>query len=319
VCHTDVHETRNDWHSTSYPIVPGHEIVGRVRATGSRVTRFVVGDLVGIGAMVDSCRHCEACVKSLQQYCHRGPTFTYNSKNNVTGEVTYGGYSDSLVVNEDFVLRVPSSLNPAAAAPLMCAGVTMYSALRHYAIGAGMKIGIVGLGGLGHMGVKLAVAMGAEVAVFTTSLGKTGDALRLGATEVLTPANLDAVTQHARNFDLLVSTIGSVHDVNPYLELLKRDGSYVIVGALEPIPTVRGNLLASRRIAVAGSFIGGIAETQEVLDFCGERGIAADIELIPIQDINSAFDRVVAKDVRYRFVIDMASIHDRAGTIASRR
>lgn len=314
VCHTDVHETRNEWHSTSYPIVPGHEIIGRVRATGNRVTRFAAGDLVGIGAMVDSCRKCEACAKSLQQYCHRGPTFTYNSKNDVTGEVTYGGYSDSLVVDEDFVLMVPLGLDPAAAAPLMCAGVTMYSPLRRYAVGPGAKIGIVGLGGLGHMGVKLAVAMGAEVVVFTTSPGKARDALRLGATGVVTPAVLESGTEHARSFDLLISTIGSAHDVNAYLRLLRRDGSYVVVGALEGLPAIGGNLLAARRVAVAGSFIGGIAETQDMLDFCGERGIAADIELIKIQDINSAFDRLVAKDVRYRFVIDMASIREGAGT-----
>jgi uncharacterized zinc-type alcohol dehydrogenase-like protein len=310
VCHSDIHQARDQWHGTIFPVVPGHEIIGRVRTVGEDVTKFTPGDLVGVGCMVDSCRTCEACAAGLEQYCRNGPVFTYNSKDPQTGDVTYGGYSNNIVVTEDFVLRVPENLDPAAAAPLLCAGITTYSPLRHWQAGPGRRVGVVGMGGLGHMAVKFAAAMGAQVVVLTRSPDKVGDALNLGASSVLLTTNAEAMSPHARSCDLVLSTIGQTHDVNPYLELLERDGAYVVLGAIEPLQDpVNGAYLVQRRISVTGSLIGGIAETQEMLDFCGKHNITSDIEKIAIQDINKAFERTVAADVKYRFVIDMASLN----------
>ena len=308
VCHTDLHIARNEWGGTTYPCVPGHEIVGRVIKAGAQVKKFKEGDLAAVGCMVDSCRTCDSCREGLEQFCENGSVFTYNSPDKHTGGNTYGGYSDSVVVDESFVLRVPTNLDLAATAPLLCAGITTYSPLRYHGVGKGQKVGIVGLGGLGHMGVKLAHAFGARVVVFTTSPGKVQDALRLGADEVVVSKNADAMKPHENSFHFILDTVAAKHDINAYFALLKRDGTLTQVGVpAEPLPVQVFNLIHQRR-KFTGSLIGGIRETQEMLDFCGEHGITSDIELIPIQKINEAYERLVRSDVKYRFVIDMASL-----------
>jgi uncharacterized zinc-type alcohol dehydrogenase-like protein len=311
VCHSDLHQVRNEWQDampTVYPCVPGHEIVGRVVETGGAVKKFKEGDLVAVGCMVDSCRTCPSCQAGLEQYCANLPTFTYNFPDEHLGGVTYGGYSDSIVVDEAFVLRVPSTLDPAGAAPLLCAGITTYSPLRHWKVGKGQKVGIVGLGGLGHMGVKFASALGARVVLFTTSAGKTEDALRMGAHEVVVSRNQNEMQAHAGSFDFILDTVSAVHDLNAYLELLKLDGTLTMVGApAKPVPLGVFSLIFKRR-RLAGSAIGGIRETQEMLDFCAAHGITADVERIRIQEIDEAYARLLRGDVKYRFVIDMASL-----------
>ncbi len=311
VCHSDLHQVRNEWQNampTVYPCVPGHEIVGRVVKTGRAVTRFKEGDMAAVGCMVDSCRTCPSCLEGLEQYCEHVPTFTYNFPDKHLGGVTYGGYSESIVVDEAFVLRVSDKLNPAGAAPLLCAGITTYSPLRHWNVRKGQKVGVVGLGGLGHMGVKFAHAFGAHVVLFTTSANKTADALRLGAHEVVVSKNDVEMQKHVGSFDFILDTVSAEHNLNAYLDLLKRDGTLTLVGAPEkPLPLGVFSLLFKRR-RLAGSGIGGIRETQEMLDFCAEHGITADIELIRIQQINEAYERLRKSDVRYRFVIDMASL-----------
>ncbi len=308
VCHSDLHTARNEWTNTTYPCVPGHEIVGRVTKVGSKVTKFKEGDLAGVGCIVDSCRHCSACKEGLEQYCEVGMTGTYNSPDPHLGGMTYGGYSERVVVDENYVLHIPKNLDPAAAAPLLCAGITTYSPLRHWNVGKGQKVGVVGLGGLGHMGVKLAAAMGAEVTLFTTSTHKTEDAKRLGAKHVVVSKDTEQMAKHANSFDFILDTVSADHDINAYLNLLKRDGTLVLVGAPEkPLAVAAFSLIPTRK-ELAGSMIGGIAETQEMLDFCGKHGITSDIELIPIQKINEAYERMLRSDVKYRFVIDMASL-----------
>lgn len=308
VCHSDVHNVRNDWGNALYPMVPGHEIIGRVVEVGKGVTRFKAGDRVGVGCMVDSCKHCKACGKGWEQYCENGATYTYNGTDPIDGSRTHGGYSEKIVVIQDFVLKVHDKLDLAGAAPLLCAGITMYSPLRHWEVGAGSRVAIVGLGGLGHMGLKLAKAMGAAVTLFSRSPGKEADARRLGADRIVIstdPAQMAAV---AGRFDLIIDTVPYVHDVNPYVPTLATDGTLVMVGYLGPLDDFNTGPLVFSRKALAGSLIGGIAETQEMLDFCGEHGIASDIEVIRIQDINEAYERLLKADVKYRFVIDMASL-----------
>jgi len=294
--------------STTYPIVPGHEIVGRVTQVGSAVTQFKSGDLVGVGCMVDSDGHCPNCKAGFEQFCQNA-IFTYNSPDkHKTAPVTYGGYSNSIVVDQRFVLRVPLNLELAGVAPLLCAGITTYSPLRHWGVTEGKKVGVVGLGGLGHMGVKLAHAMGAHVVVFTTSPGKKADALRLGADEVVVSRNADEMQKHAGSFDFILDTVAAKHDINAYLNLLRLDGNITLVGAPEkPLDVAAFSLIMGRR-SLSGSMIGGIAETQEMLDFCGEHNITADVEVIPIQKVNEAYDRLLKSDVKYRFVIDMTSL-----------
>ncbi len=311
VCHSDLHQARNEWVEampTVYPCVPGHEIVGRVVKVGSAVTKFKEGDIAAVGCLVDSCRTCSNCLAGDEQYCENGFTLTYNGEDNILGGVTSGGYSDSIVVDEAYVLKVPKGLDPAGAAPLLCAGITTYSPLRHWKAGKGKKVGIVGLGGLGHMGVKFAHAFGAHVVLFTTSPGKTADAVRLGADEVVISKNAAEMEKHASSFDFILDAVSAEHDMNAYLRLLKRDGTLTLVGAPEkPLPIAAFSLLMNRR-SLAGSAIGGIRETQEMLDFCGKHGIVSDIEIIPIQQINQAYDRLLKGDVKYRFVIDNASL-----------
>ena len=308
VCHSDLHTARGEWGGTTYPCIPGHEIVGLVTAVGSEVKKFKVGDKAGVGCMVDSCRTCSSCLADLEQFCENGMTFTYNSPDKKSGGVTCGGYSDSIVVDEAFVLHIPDNLDLAAAAPLLCAGITTYSPLHHWKVGPGQKVGIVGLGGLGHMGVKIASALGAHVVLFTTSPGKTEDALRLGAKEVVVSKNEEEMKAHASSFDFILDTVAAKHDLNAYLSLLKRDGTLTLVGApTEPLPVSAFNLFFPRR-HLAGSLIGGIKETQEMLDFCAEHGIVSDIEIIPIQKINEAYERMLKSNVKYRFVIDMKSL-----------
>ncbi len=308
VCHSDLHQARNEWKNTVYPCVPGHEIVGRVTKVGSKVTKFKVGDHAAVGCMVESCRSCSSCKQGLEQYCEKGCTFTYNAPDQHSGGKTFGGYSDAIVVDEAFTLKVPEGLDLAATAPLLCAGITTYSPLRHWNAGPGKKVGIVGLGGLGHMGVKIAHAMGAHVVLFTTSPGKIEDGKRLGADEVVVSKNADEMAKHARSFDFILDCVSASHDINALLMLLKLDGTLTLVGAPEhPLPVAAFNLLMPRR-NFAGSGIGGIAETQEMLDFCAKHKFASDIEIIPIQKINEAYDRLLKGDVRYRFVIDMASL-----------
>jgi uncharacterized zinc-type alcohol dehydrogenase-like protein len=308
VCHSDIHQARNEWQNTIYPCVPGHEIVGRVTATGLDVTKFQLGDLVAVGCMVDSCRTCPSCVAGNEQLCDQFPTFTYNGPDKHSGGVTYGGYSDEIVVDEAFVLRVPENLDPAAVAPLLCAGITTYSPLRRWGVKAGQKVGIVGLGGLGHMGLKFAHAFGAYTVLFTTSPGKAEDAKRLGADEVVLSKNADEMAAHATSFDFILDAVSADHDINAYLNLLKADAALVLVGAPEKPLNVAAFPLLLKRRTLAGSLIGGIAETQEMLDFCGEHGITSDIEMINIQQVNEAYTRVLKSDVKYRFVIDMASL-----------
>ena len=309
VCHSDLHTARSEWPGTVYPCVPGHEIVGRVAATGTKVKGFKAGDLVGVGCMVSSCQQCASCAEGLEQYCERGMTGTYNSPDAHTGGVTYGGYSKDIVVDQQFVLRISDKLDPAAAAPLLCAGITTWSPLRHWKVGKGSKVGVVGLGGLGHMAIKLAHALGAHVVLFTTSPSKKADALALGADEVVISKDADAMAARANTLDYIINTVAAPHNLDPFIAILKRDGVMTLVGAPaepHPSPNVFGLIMGRR--SVTGSLIGGIAETQEMLDFCAEHGITSDIETIPIQRINEAYERMLKSDVKYRFVIDMKSL-----------
>jgi alcohol dehydrogenase (NADP+) len=310
VCHSDLHQVRNEWSGvmpTVYPCVPGHEIVGRVAKVGSAVSKFKLDDLAAVGCMVDSDRVCPECQAGLEQFCPNF-TLTYNFPDKHLGGVTYGGYSDSIVVDERFVLRVPSNLSPAGAAPLLCAGITTYSPMRHWGVTKGKKVGIVGLGGLGHMGVKFGDALGAHVVVFTTSPSKKEDALRLGADEVVISRNVDQMQKHAGSFDFILDAVSADHDINAYINLLRRDGNITLVGAPEkPVAVSAFGLIMGRR-SLSGSPIGGIAETQEMLNFCGQHNITADVEVIPIQKINEAYERLLKSDVKYRFSIDMASL-----------
>jgi uncharacterized zinc-type alcohol dehydrogenase-like protein len=310
ICHSDLHLVRNEWSGTmptTYPIVPGHEIVGRVTQVGAAVTKYKPGDLAAVGFLVDSDGTCPQCKADLEQYCPN-QTITFNSPDKHLGGVTYGGYSDSIVVDERFVLRVPSNLDLAGAAPLLCAGITTYSPMRHWGVTEGKKVGVVGLGGLGHMGVKFARAFGAHAVVFTTSPDKTEDALRLGADEVVVSRNADEMQQHAGSFDFILDTVSAQHDINAYLNLLRIDGSITLVGVPEkPLDVAAFSLIMGRR-SLSGSNIGGIAETQEMLDFCGKHNITADVEVIPIQKVNEAYERLLKSDVKYRFCIDMASL-----------
>ena len=311
VCHSDIHQVRNEWQSalpTEYPCVPGHEIVGRVARAGSSVTRFKQGDFAAVGCMVDSDRTCASCREGLEQYCESMPTFTYNLPDKHLGGVTYGGYSKSIVVDEAFVLRVPEGLDPAAAAPLLCAGITTYSPMRHWKVGRGQKVGVVGLGGLGHMAVKFAHAFGAHVVLFTTSPGKADDARRLGADEVVVSKDDAQMARHADSFDYILDAVSARHNLNAYLDLLKRDGTMTLLGAPEKPAELGVFSLLFKRRSLTGSGIGGIKETQEMLDFCAKHGIAADIERIPVQQINTAYERLLKGDVRYRFVIDMSTM-----------
>jgi len=308
VCHSDLHTARGEWPGTLYPCVPGHEIVGRVTRVGREVTKFKVGDLAAVGCMVDSCRTCNHCRQGLEQYCLAFPVLTYNGPDKFLGGHTFGGYSTGIVVDQAFTLRVPTNLNLAATAPLLCAGITTWSPLRHWKVGPGQKIGVVGLGGLGHMALKFARAFGAHVVLFTTSPGKVDDALRLGANEVVISKDAAAMQKHTASLDFILDAVSAQHDINAYLTLLKLDGTLALVGAPEgPLPVAAFNLILPRR-NFAGSAIGGIPETQEMLDFCGQHGIVSDIELIPMQKINEAWDRLLKQDVKYRFVIDMASL-----------
>lgn len=312
VCHSDLHQARNEWHNTVYPCVPGHEIVGRVVRVGSGVTKFKEGDYAAVGCMVDSCRSCTNCQAGLEQYCETFPTFTYNGADKYSGGPTWGGYSEKIVVDEAFVLKLSDKVDLAATAPLLCAGITTYSPLRHWKVGKGQKVGIVGLGGLGHMGVKFAHAFGAHTVLFTTSPGKAADALKLGADEVVVSTNEDEMKKHASSFDFILDCVSAQHDINAYLSLLKLDGSLTLVGAPEhPLPVAAFNLLLPRR-HFSGSAIGGIPETQEMLDFCAQHGITSEIELINIQQVNEAYERLLKSDVKYRFVIDMASLKNAA-------
>jgi uncharacterized zinc-type alcohol dehydrogenase-like protein len=310
ICHSDLHQVRNEWSGvmpTVYPCVPGHEIVGRVTKVGSAVTKYKAGDLAAVGCMVDSDGTCPDCREGMEQFC-KNLTLTYNFPDKHLGGVTYGGYSESVVVDERFVLRVPPNLNLAGAAPLLCAGITTYSPMRHWGVGKGQKVGVVGLGGLGHMGVKFAHAMGAHVVVFTTSPGKAEDARRLGADEVVISRNADEMAKHAGSFNFILDAVSADHDINAYINLLRRDGNLTLVGAPEkPLAVSAFGLIMGRR-SLSGSPIGGIAETQEMLDFCGKHNITSDVEIIPIQKVNEAYERLVKSDVKYRFCIDMASL-----------
>jgi alcohol dehydrogenase (NADP+) len=308
VCHSDIHQARNEWGNAGYPMVPGHEIIGKVTAIGGQVTGFAIGETVGVGCLVDSCRVCPDCTDHQEQFCN-APTFTYNSPDNISGGNTYGGYSTQIVVDQHFVLHISDKLDPASAAPLLCAGITTYSPLKHWQIGKGDKVGIVGLGGLGHMGVKFARAMGAHVVLFTTSASKVDDAIRLGAHEAVISTDPDAMQRHRLSFDFILNTVAVAHDLDSFTELLKRDGTLCLVGVPEqphPSPSV-GNLIFKRR-QLAGSLIGGLKETQEMLDFCADHDIVSDIEIISIQAINQAYERMLKSDVKYRFVLDLASL-----------
>lgn len=309
VCHSDLHMARNDWGWTHYPIVPGHEIVGRVRAVGAAVSAFRTGDLVGVGCMVDSCRECEPCRHDLEQYCEQGHTLTYGSRDRYDGSMTYGGYSKSITVSEAFVVRVPENLDTRAVPPILCAGITTWSPLRHWRVGKGSKVAVVGLGGLGHMAIKLARALGAEVSLFSRSPDKAEDARRLGAGDIILSTDAAQMQASANRFDLIIDTVPYDHDINPYLPTLKLDGALVLVGLIGDISQNLSTvpLLLGRR-TVAGSAIGGIKETQELLDFCGEHNITADVEIIDMQAINHAYERMLKSDVKYRFVIDMATL-----------
>ncbi|MCB5328850.1 NAD(P)-dependent alcohol dehydrogenase [Yersinia intermedia] len=309
VCHSDLHQARNDWGFSCYPLVPGHEVVGRVTAVGKSVTKFKVGDFAGIGCMVDSCRVCQPCQQGLEQYCAEGNVQTYNGVDRHDHTPTYGGYSQSIVASEDFVLKMPAGLDLQAAAPLLCAGITTWSPLRHWKVGKGSKVAVVGLGGLGHMALKLANALGAEVTLFTRSPSKEADARRLGAHHIVLSTDNAQMDATKGQFDLIIDTVPYVHDINPYMPTLNVDGTLVFVGFLGDLsPMINTMPLILARRSVAGSCIGGIAETQEMLDFCAEYGIASDIEMIKIQDINDAYERMLKSDVKYRFVIDMASL-----------
>jgi alcohol dehydrogenase (NADP+) len=308
VCHSDLHTVRSEWQGTTYPCVPGHEIIGRVVKVGKDVKKFEEGDTVGVGCMVDSCLTCANCKEDLEQFCD-STTFTYNSPDQKSGGITYGGYSDSIVVDKAFVLKIPKNLDLAATAPLLCAGITTYSPMRHHNVSKGQKVGVVGLGGLGHVAVKLAKAFGAHVVVFTTSSNKVEDAMRLGADEVVNSKDADEMKKHLNSFHFILDTVSAKHDINAYLILLKLDGNLTQVGVPPKPLSLNVDSLVFGRRSLSGSLIGGIKETQEMLDFCGKHDITADIELIPIQQINAAYDRLVKSDVKYRFVIDMASLN----------
>lgn len=311
ICHTDLHFVHNDWGMTEYPIVPGHEIIGRVTSVGNEVTSFSVGDTVGVGCMVDSCRTCSACEDGLEQYCRNGMVVTYNGRDRHDGSLTFGGYSDSIVVSEHFVVRVPEKLDPAAAAPLLCAGITTYSPLRHYGVEPGHKVGVVGMGGLGHMGIKFARALGAEVTVFTRSQSKAEEARRQGAHQVVVSTADEQMSAMQGQLDFVLDTVPVQHDLNPYIATLTYDGIHIMVGLLEPVePPLNGGALVLERKVLAGSLIGGMPETQEVLDFCAEHDITCDIEMLDIRNINQAYERVAQGDVKYRFVIDMATLKE---------
>jgi uncharacterized zinc-type alcohol dehydrogenase-like protein len=307
ICHSDIHQARDEWGGSIFPMVPGHEIAGIVTAAGRKVTKFKVGDRVGVGCFVDSCRVCPQCGRGLEQYCAKGMVATYNGRE-YDGTPTFGGYSDKIVVDENYVLRLPANLPLDACAPLLCAGITTYSPLKHWQAGPGKNVGIIGLGGLGHMGVKLAHAMGAEVTVLSHSMKKQSDATRLGADHFFATSESETFAKLAGSFDLIINTVSAAVDWNAYLNLLKIDGTLVVVGAPDkPVPVNAFSMLMGRR-SLAGSLIGGIRETQEMLDFCGNKNVACDIELIPIQKVNEAYERVLKSDVRYRFVIDIASL-----------
>ncbi|WP_424191750.1 NAD(P)-dependent alcohol dehydrogenase [Ampullimonas aquatilis] len=309
VCHSDLHTARNEWHNTTFPAVPGHEIIGRIIQVGEKVKKFKIGQMAGVGCMVDSCQTCASCAEGLEQYCENGFIATYNSPDKHSGGITYGGYANQIVVDEKFVLHIPDQLDPAGAAPLLCAGITTYSPLRHWQVSKGHKVGIVGLGGLGHMGVKIAHAMGAHVVLFTTSSNKKEDALRLGADEVVISKDETQMAAHTNSFDFILNTVAAPHNLDSFLNLLKRDGTMTLVGApAEPHPSPNVFNLIMKRRSLGGSLIGGIKETQEMLDFCAEHGIVSDIEMIDIQNINTAYERMLKSDVKYRFVIDMASL-----------
>jgi alcohol dehydrogenase (NADP+) len=313
VCHSDLHFARDEWHFTVYPAVPGHEIVGRVSEVGARVRDFKVGDHVGVGCLVDSCRTCNPCKEGMEQYCEVGNVGTYGGTEKVIGGPTFGGYSQSIVVDRAFVLRIPKGMDLASTAPLLCAGITMYSPLRHWGTKRGKKVGIIGLGGLGHMGVKLAHAMGATTVLFTTSASKVADGRRLGADEVIVSKDAGQMDKHIATFDLIIDTVSAAHDLAPYFRLLKLDATMVQVGAPEhPMPIAVFPLLM-KRLNFAGSMIGGIKETQEMLDFCAQNKISADVEIIAIQDINQAYERMLKSDVKYRFSIDMATLAGASG------
>lgn len=308
VCHSDIHQARNEWGGSKFPMVPGHEIVGTVSAVGKKVRRFKVGDTVGVGCLVDSCRKCSSCREGLEQYCENGWVGTYNSLEKDGKSITYGGYSNNIVVNEKFVLRISKKLDLAAAAPLLCAGITTYSPLKQWKIKKGHKVGIVGLGGLGHMAVKFAVAMGAKVTVFTTSLHKMNDAKKLGATDVVVTKEPGFEQKYFAQFDFILDTVSASHNINPYLSMLKRDATMTVVGIPEKPPEVEPFQLIFKRRRLAGSLIGGIEETQEMLDFCAKKGIVSDIEMIQANKINEAFERTIKSDVKYRFVIDLSTL-----------
>jgi uncharacterized zinc-type alcohol dehydrogenase-like protein len=309
VCHSDIHIAQNDWGVSVYPVVPGHEIVGRVTAVGPEVSYYKVGDIVGVGVMVDSCRRCSACDAGLEQYCLEGMTGTYNGKDRHDGSITFGGYSDQIVVAEHFVVKIPEKLDVKAAAPLLCAGITTYSPLRHYGVKAGDKVGVIGMGGLGHMGVKFASAMGAEVTIFTRSESKVAEAKKQGAHHVIVSTDEAQMKAAAETFDFMLDTVPVPHDINPYLRTLKYDGTHILVGLLQPMESYldSGALVLKRRV-LAGSLIGGMPETQEMLEFCAKHDINCDVEMLDIQNINNAYERMKAGDVKYRFVIDMASL-----------
>ncbi len=307
ICHTDIHHARNDWQTASYPMVPGHEIVGRVTGVGANVGGFKEGDLAGVGCFVDSCRECASCTDGTEQYCTGSVVWTYNAVERDGKTKTFGGYSSEIVVNQNYVLRVPSGLDPAGAAPLLCAGVTTYSPIKHFGVSTGDKVGVVGLGGLGHMAVKLASSMGAEVTVLSTSASKGDDARRLGASDFVVTKGLDPVPL-ANRFNIVIDTVSAAHDLDPYIGMLSRDGTMVLLGAPpEAAPVSAGPLIFGRR-RLAGSLIGGIRETQEMLDYCADNGIMSDVEVIPIADVNEAYERTLKRDVRYRFVIDLKTL-----------
>lgn len=308
VCHSDLHQARNDWHGSIYPMVPGHEIVGKVTAIGGQVSAHKVGDIVAVGCMVDSCQVCPSCNVDEEQFCFEGATMTYNGKDRQTEELTFGGYSNNLVVRDKFLLKIPKNLDSKRASPILCAGITTYSPLKKWNVKSGSKVGVVGLGGLGHMAVKLAVAMGADVTVITTSPHKEKDALELGAKRIIVSKNEDEMNQAKGHFEFILDTVPVAHDVSPYLNLLATDGSLVLVGAIDDLPAFHTFNLIGGRKRISGSLIGGIKETQELLDFCAEKQIYPDCELIKIQDINNAFERMEKGDVKYRFVIDMSSL-----------
>jgi uncharacterized zinc-type alcohol dehydrogenase-like protein len=307
ICHSDIHTVRDEWGGAVYPLVPGHEIVGTVKAVGNKVTRFKEGDLVGVGCMVGSCGKCDCCQIHLEQFCEAGAIFTYNSVE-ADGNTTKGGYSNNIVVDEKFVLKIPNNLPLAQVAPLLCAGITTYSPLKHWKIGKGHKVGIVGLGGLGHMGVKFAISFGAHVVVFTTSPNKKEDALKMGAHEVVVSKNEDEMKKHKNSFDFILDTVSSPHNIVAYLALLKHDCSLCMVGASPDPHQVSSSSVIHGRKSLAGSLIGGIAETQEMLDYCGAHNITSDIELISMKEVNQAYERIMKSDVKYRFVIDMATL-----------